>query len=88
MTGEHIYRNFSEARGGEPLAAAAEMVKQLVGEYEQQADEIIDLTGVMESAWQGDAAGAAQTASMLSCCNGCGRSLGNGRGCSARTRPG
>ncbi|WP_173138803.1 hypothetical protein [Kibdelosporangium persicum] len=60
MSAEQIYRNFTEARGGEGLAGAAAIVKQLVKEYEDQADQIIKLAGKMESAWQGDAAGAAQ----------------------------
>lgn len=60
MNGTEIYFNFVNGRGGGSLAAAAETVKQLVAEYEQQADEIIELTKAMESAWQGDAAGVAQ----------------------------
>lgn len=60
MSAGHIYRNFTEGRGGEGIASAAAIVKKLVTEYEQQADEIMQLTREMESAWQGEAASAAQ----------------------------
>jgi hypothetical protein len=60
MSGEQIYRNFTEARGSDPLANAAAEVRKLVDEYNLQADEIVRLTRRMEAAWQGDAAGAAQ----------------------------
>ncbi|ONI77261.1 hypothetical protein ALI144C_34935 [Actinosynnema sp. ALI-1.44] len=60
MSAEAIYQNFTDARGGRELADAAEIVRKLVKEYEQQADEIIGLAGAMESAWQGEAAGVAQ----------------------------
>lgn len=60
MSGEEIYRNFTEAVGGGDLAAAADMVKQLQGSYEEGARSVRALAVRMESAWQGDAGGAAQ----------------------------
>ncbi|GAB3879105.1 hypothetical protein GCM10029964_030900 [Kibdelosporangium lantanae] len=60
MSGADIYDNFQQGRGPEPLAAVATELRHLVGEYEQQAQEIVRLTTRMESAWQGTASGAAQ----------------------------
>jgi PPE family protein len=60
MSGEQIYHNFVNGRGSDPLAHAAAEVGELADDYRRQAENIIKLTGKMEQAWQGDAAGAAQ----------------------------
>lgn len=60
MDAQQIYDNFQTGVGGNGLSQAAAVVKELVAAYEERADSITQLTGRMESAWQGDAAGAAQ----------------------------
>ncbi len=59
MTGEAIYKNFAEGRGGERLTAAAVEINTLASDYERRASDIGRLTAHMESIWQGDASGAA-----------------------------
>lgn len=60
MTGEEIYRNFTEAAGAGDLAAASDLWRELQEEHEEEARRIRELAVRMESAWRGDAAGAAQ----------------------------
>lgn len=60
MDAQQIYDNFQTGVGGNGLSQAAAVVKELVAAYEERADSITQLTGRMESAWRGDAAGAAQ----------------------------
>lgn len=59
MSGAEIYRNFSEGTGTGGLQAGAAIVKEIAGEYVEEAAAIRKLTARMESAWQGTAAGAA-----------------------------
>jgi hypothetical protein len=60
MSGQQIYENFQNGTGGSGLADGAAQVQQLIKSYEARADSITQLTVRMESAWQGDAAGAAR----------------------------
>lgn len=60
MSGQAIYDNFKQGAGGSGMATAAHQIQELVKSYEQRAQSITQLTATMESAWQGDAAGAAQ----------------------------
>jgi hypothetical protein len=62
MSGREIYHNFRGGTGddGRGLYDAAFQVAVVVRNYEQRTTSITKLTGAMESAWQGDAAGAAQ----------------------------
>ncbi|MFC7612630.1 hypothetical protein ACFQV2_02160 [Actinokineospora soli] len=60
MSGQAIYENFKNGRGGEGLAEAATLIREASLMYEQHALDIRQLTSKMESYWQGDAAGAAQ----------------------------
>lgn len=60
MTGDEIYRNFTEARGANDLAEAARLWKEVQAHHEQIVQRIRTLAVRMESAWRGDAAGAAQ----------------------------
>jgi hypothetical protein len=60
MTGDEIYHNFTEGPGGGDLSAAAGLIRELQDEHEQEAAEIRSLAVFMESAWQGEAAGAAE----------------------------
>ena len=61
-SGEEIYRNFHGGTGddGRGLTHASTSVQQLVDHYKGRVDSIVRLTNMMESAWQGDAAGAAR----------------------------
>ncbi len=62
MSGQEIYHNFRGGTGddGRGLYQAAFQVQQVVNNYEQRKTSITGLTTKMESAWQGNAAGAAQ----------------------------
>lgn len=62
MSGKQIYHNFHGGTGddGQGLYLAAFQVQQLVKRYEDRKTSITGLTTKMESAWQGDGAGAAQ----------------------------
>lgn len=59
MTGDDIYRNFHEGKGPGGLNEAAEIVHGIAETYGKRATQIRMLVARMESAWQGDAAGAA-----------------------------
>jgi hypothetical protein len=60
MSGQAIYHNFQNGVGGSGMSTASQQIQDLVKSYEQRAQSITTLTMKMESAWQGDAAGAAQ----------------------------
>jgi hypothetical protein len=62
MTGTEIYHNFRDGTGddGRGLYQAAYVVAGIADNYQRRGDSIKDLVGQMESAWQGNAAGAAQ----------------------------
>jgi hypothetical protein len=60
MSGKDIYANFQNGVGPQGLATGAAYVKDLIKNYEQRAESITKLTVKMESAWQGDASGAAR----------------------------
>lgn len=62
MNGEQIYHNFRGGTGdnGIGLLGAKARVELLVKNYDLRKESITKLTGTMEAAWQGDAAGAAQ----------------------------
>jgi hypothetical protein len=60
MSGEAIYNNFRDGAGPSGLAQGAASIRDLIKNYEQRAESITKLTEKMESAWQGDAAGAAR----------------------------
>ncbi|HEX6354023.1 hypothetical protein [Actinophytocola sp.] len=62
MSGEQIYHNFHGGTGDDAkgMLAAAVKVDLLIKNYNERTTSITDLTTKMESAWQGDAAGAAQ----------------------------
>src|SRR5439155_22243058 len=60
LSGEAIYENFMNAPGAAPLAAAADLVKQLADEFDASMQSITDLSVTMQQAWQGNAAGAAE----------------------------
>jgi hypothetical protein len=60
MTGAEIYRNFHDGPGPDGLIDGAVVVNEISGTYGERAQQIRALVARMESAWQGDAAGAAQ----------------------------
>jgi hypothetical protein len=62
MNGTEIYHNFRGGTGddGKGLYDASIKVALVSKNYETRKKSITQLTGTMESAWQGDAAGAAQ----------------------------
>src|SRR6266545_1099997 len=60
MSGKDIYANFQNGVGPQGLATGAAYIKDLITNYEQRAESITKLTVKMESAWQGDASGAAR----------------------------
>ena len=60
MSGKEIYENFQHGPGTDRLSKAASMMGSLVENYENRLDTMSQLKGKMESAWQGDASGAAQ----------------------------
>jgi hypothetical protein len=60
MSGQEIYENFKSGVGPERLQASGETIAALVKNYENRKTSISNLTKRMESAWQGDASGAAQ----------------------------
>ncbi|MGH3861253.1 MAG: hypothetical protein ACRDSQ_16935, partial [Actinokineospora sp.] len=60
LTPEQIYENFKAGYGGQGLSQASAIVTDLAAKYQERADAITALTGRMESAWQGESAGAAQ----------------------------
>jgi hypothetical protein len=64
MTGEQIYRNFTEAEGTGSLAGGADEVRRLKGGAQQLADDIMRLADRMSDAWQGDAADGARLGAM------------------------
>jgi hypothetical protein len=59
MSGAEIYRNFHDGAGPDGLLASAMIVNEIASEYVEEATAIQKLTAKMESAWHGDAAGAA-----------------------------
>src|SRR6266545_5275647 len=60
MSGKEIYENFQHGPGTDRLSKAASMMGSIVENYETRLDTMSQLKGKMESAWQGDASGAAQ----------------------------
>jgi hypothetical protein len=62
MNGTQIYHNFRGGTGDDArgLIGASAQVVLLTSRYKDRTDSITKLTTKMESAWQGDAAGAAQ----------------------------
>lgn len=60
MDGKTIYENFTTGPGGERLHGAAAILRKVEAEYEMWAADVRELTAKMESAWSGDAAGAAR----------------------------
>jgi hypothetical protein len=62
MNGTEIYHNFRGGTGddGKGLLDASIKVALVSKNYEARKKSVTQLTGTMESAWQGDAAGAAQ----------------------------
>jgi hypothetical protein len=62
MNGTEIYHNFRGGTGddGKGLYEASAKVALVSKNYETRKKSITQLTGTMESAWEGDAAGAAQ----------------------------
>ncbi|WP_026424761.1 hypothetical protein [Actinokineospora inagensis] len=59
MTGQDIYDNFRDGRGGGRLVEAADLVREVAGEYDEWANDMRLLTRAMEEIWEGDASGAA-----------------------------
>src|SRR4051794_35448233 len=60
MTGQHIYENFTNGAGPDGLTRGAAIVNEVAAGYGDGAKQIRELTTEMETAWRGDAAGAAQ----------------------------
>lgn len=60
MNGQQIYDNFQEGAGPEGLTGGAAIVNEVAGDYETRAQQIHALVTRMESAWRGDASGAAK----------------------------
>jgi hypothetical protein len=62
MSGEQIYHNFHGGTGddGKGMYAAAIQIEVVKANYNTRTTSITDLTTKMESAWQGNAGGAAQ----------------------------
>lgn len=60
MTGDEIYQNFMDGYGPEGLRSLAIVMKTIARNHDERAEQIRALVARMESAWQGDAAGAAQ----------------------------
>ncbi|GAB3460342.1 hypothetical protein [Actinophytocola sediminis] len=60
MTGDDIYRNFTDGDGPNGLFAGAAILNDIAKTYDTRATDIQSLVGRMESAWEGDAAAAAQ----------------------------
>jgi hypothetical protein len=62
LSGSEIFRNFHGGTGddGRGLSEVARHVGQLADHYERRVGSITQLTTQMESAWEGDAAGAAR----------------------------
>jgi hypothetical protein len=60
MTGRKIYENFTNGKGPNGLSDGAAIVNEVAAMYSDRAEAIRRLTEKMESAWRGDAAGAAQ----------------------------
>jgi len=60
MNGQQIYDNFQQSAGPDGLTGGAAIVNEVAAEYETRAQQIRAVMTRMESAWQGDAAGAAE----------------------------
>src|SRR5882672_4966486 len=60
MSGEEIYDNFQKGPGSGGLTSAADLVKALAGDFNDSVGSIKDLVTSMDSAWHGEAAGAAE----------------------------
>lgn len=60
MDGRQIYENFVNGRGPEKLNTVADVIRDVERDYEMWAADVRELTAKMESAWSGDAAGAAR----------------------------
>jgi hypothetical protein len=60
LTGEQIYRNFQDGAGTDGLLGSAAILNEIRAEYDDIASEVYALRGEMESAWQGEASGAAR----------------------------
>ncbi|MCA1655330.1 MAG: ESX secretion-associated protein EspG [Pseudonocardiaceae bacterium] len=62
LNGQEIFHNFRGGTGddGRGLYRAAFSVQRVVKNYEDRTKSITNLTGKMENAWEGDAAGAAR----------------------------
>ncbi|MPZ81803.1 MAG: hypothetical protein GEV28_15950 [Actinophytocola sp.] len=60
MNGRQIYDNFQEGVGPEGMVGGAAIVNEVASDYEARSRQVRELVGRMESAWEGEAAGAAQ----------------------------
>src|SRR5437870_11892306 len=60
MTGGDIYENFTNGTGPDGLSGGAAIVNEVAAGYGERAEAIRRITGKMEAAWQGEAAGAAR----------------------------
>jgi hypothetical protein len=60
MNGQQIYDNFQDGDGPEGLSGGAAIVNEIAAGYEARAQQIRALTTRMETAWEGDASGAAR----------------------------
>ncbi len=60
LTGEQIYRNFQDGDGTDGLLGSAAILNEVRGYYDEIANEVYALRAEMESAWQGEASGAAR----------------------------
>ncbi|TCP56877.1 PPE family protein [Tamaricihabitans halophyticus] len=59
LSGQQIYENFQQGRGGAGLGETAGILRDLAGNYTSRADRLGTLTGALDTAWTGKAAGAA-----------------------------
>lgn len=59
MSGQEIYDNFQQGKGAEGISSSAAMVKELTQRHKERVGRLAALRTRMESAWQGDAAEAA-----------------------------
>ncbi|MQA09187.1 MAG: hypothetical protein GEU98_11695 [Pseudonocardiaceae bacterium] len=59
LSGEEIYQNFHNGRGGAGLGEAAGIVRNLADNYRNRAGNLTKLTGSLGSVWSGIAGGAA-----------------------------